>query len=70
MMIQCISYDKNELSLDSSATWANGQSELEFSMSIKGVKYLPSISWVSQPVNAHWVGALHKVPIKGKQNLL
>lgn len=55
MMIQHISYDKDELSLDSSVTQANGQSELEFSMSIKGVKYLPSISEsISQLMLTEW----------------
>lgn len=48
-MIQRILYDKDELSLDSSMTQANGQSELEFSMSIKGVSIYPV--FLSQSAN-------------------
>lgn len=50
-MLWNISHDKDELSLDSYVTGAKGESQLEFSVSLKEDKYLPSISWESQPAN-------------------
>lgn len=43
-MIQHISHDTNELSLDSSVGKVNGKSQLEFSMYVKEGKNLPNIS--------------------------
>jgi hypothetical protein len=54
MIIWYVSHEKDELFLGSSMTRANGESQLEFSVSIKEDKSLPNVSLrkPNQQINA------------------